>query len=100
MGLLGVLDSGEKVIADGGYKGEEAIWAKGHSDNRSTSRMEGVVRARHETVNSRLKNFSVLSSRFRHSLDMHSRCFHACANFLTLVMKNEMPAFEVDYNEL
>ena len=99
MGLLGVLDNGEKVIADGGYKGEVAIWAKGHSNNPLTSRMEGVIRARHETINSRLKIFSVLSTRFRHDLDMHSRCFHACANLVSLVMKHEMPAFEVDYNE-
>ena len=100
LGLLDIIDHDERVIADGGYKGEESIWAKGHSDNYLTNKIEGVIRARHETINSRLKNFSVLSTRFRHSLDMHSRCFHACAHLIHLVMKHEMPAFEVDYNEL
>ena len=46
MGHLGVLDGGEKVIADGGVR------EKGHSNNPFTSRMAGFIRARHETITS------------------------------------------------
>ena len=53
MGLASILDRGEKVIDDGRYNGEEAIWAKGC--NPISGREEGVIWARHETVNSHLK---------------------------------------------
>ena len=51
-GIIHFLEEGEVLIADGGYKGEEKIWHKGH--NKSSARIEGVARARHETVNGRL----------------------------------------------
>ena len=60
---------GENVIAAGGYKGEEQIYAKGHC--REASLMEAAVRARHETVKSCLKKFKVLSTVFRHDLFLH-----------------------------
>ena len=99
-GLLGLLEKDEKVIADGGYKGQEGIWAKGHSDNSLSRHFKGVIRARHESINSRLKNFFVLKNCFRHNLTVHSRCFYACANLVQLVLKYEMPAFVVEYNEV
>ena len=97
MGLKDVLKEGEKVITDGGYKGEEAIWAKGHSDK---SKMVGsVVCSRHENVNSRLKFFNILTIRYRHDLDMHGRCFYAVTNLVQLILKNESPVFELEYYE-
>ena len=53
MGLICILDRGEKVIADGGYKGEDKIWSKGNKP--ISGRDKGAIRARHEKVNSRLK---------------------------------------------
>ena len=47
-GLSKILEVEEKLIADGGYKGEEQIYAKGHC--KKASLMD--VRARHETINS------------------------------------------------
>ena len=55
LGLNEVFKDGEKVITDGGYKGEE------------------VIRARHENVNSRINFFNVLNTRFCHGIDMHGR---------------------------
>ena len=52
-GLSGILEVGEKMIADGGYKGQEQINTKGHC--REDSFMGAAVRARHEIVNSCLK---------------------------------------------
>ena len=96
-GLADILGPTEKVIADGGYKGETSIWAKGHDP--VSSRLEGVIRGRHETVNSRLKNFSVLNVCFRHKLSLHAECFYAVANLVQLAIQNGMPLFEVDYSE-
>ena len=97
LGLKDILEDGEKVIADGGYKGEEAIWAKGHC--KDSTMVESVVRARHENVNSRLKFFNILTTRYRHDLDMHGRCFYAVANLVQLILKNESPLFELEYYE-
>ena len=100
-GLAHILEPGEKVIADGGYKGEPGIWAKGHDQlSKRARKVEGKIRARHETVNARLKNFCVLSTRFRHTLNLHAHCFYAVANLVQLAMKHEMPLFEVNYNEV
>ena len=50
----------ERVLADGGYTGEERIWAKGNSGYQNvTSIMEGTARARHETVKTACLKFLV-----------------------------------------
>ena len=96
-GILNLLDDDETLIADGGYKGEEKIWCKGHC--KFLSRMESVVRARHETVNTRLKFFAVLKQKFRHDLHLHPMCFHAVANLVQLDIAHESPLFQIEYSE-
>jgi hypothetical protein len=41
--------------------------------------MKSVVRARHETVNGRIKNFKILKDIYRSNLDDHGIVFKACA---------------------
>ena len=96
-GIIHFLEEGEVLIADGGYKGEEKIWHKGHK--KSSARIEGVARVGHETVNGRLKNFNILEQRFRHDLSFHGRCFYAVANLVQLDLIHEQPLFKVEYNE-
>lgn len=52
--------------------------------------------ARHETVNSRIKQFAVLTNAFRHDLDLHYKCFHAVANITQLMIENDEPLYQVD----
>ena len=54
-----------------------------------------IVRARHDVVNRRLKQFSVLRTTFRHSLSLHSYCFHAAANLTKLMIEHSDPVFDV-----
>ena len=56
-----------------------------------------VARARHETVNSRLKNMKVLVKRFRHSLAFHSSCFRAVAVITELNIEAGESLFSVQY---
>lgn len=72
----------EYVVGDGGY-----------SDNRCKRPTEeedvhfySVVRARHETVNRRLKQFYCLGNRFRHNISLHSSCLHAVSNLTELMI--------------
>ena len=83
--LVHFLDENEKVIADGGYPHRRCV---------SSNELEGskkVVhsrrRARHETVNSRLKNFFVLTHTFRHDRNLHVYCFHAVAQVTSVMLK-------------
>ena len=54
-GIMDLLEEGEVLVVDGGYRAEEKNWHEGH--DKSLKTLEGVARARHETVNGRLKNF-------------------------------------------
>ena len=55
-GLAHILEPGEKVIADGGYKGEPGIWERGQDQLSVHARqVEGIIWARYETVNARIE---------------------------------------------
>lgn len=80
------VDQGEKTIADEGYNdGNYFIYPE--SDPPSGA-MQKRIMARHETVNSRLKQFGVLSKSFRHNIDYHSLCFTAVAVIVQLMIAN------------
>lgn len=86
------LDFGEQVLADGGYSGPKCI-------DHMTGRKIGYsqkIRARHETVNRRFKQFSVLSSRFRHKPALHSFCFYAILNLTQISLETTNPLFHID----
>ncbi len=53
------------------------------------------VMRRHETVNERLKNFNVLSNRFRHSVFKHSMCFNAVCAVVHLKILNGENLYDV-----
>lgn len=52
-----------------------------------------LLRARHETVNLRLKRFNILSSRFRHKLELHGICFHAVPQIVQTALVCDEPLF-------
>ncbi len=84
----------EKVIADSGYRDDRCLTPT--SRNTEIDKLYAVLRARHGTVNKRLKNFSVLCSRFRDDISKHSYCFHATAQVTQLIMDIE-PLFFIDF---
>jgi hypothetical protein len=59
--------------------------------------MQGRVRARHETLNGRLKNWGILSQVYRHVIMKHGDVFQACAVVTQLTVENGEPLFEVEY---
>ncbi len=70
-----MLSDGEKVIADGGYKGEPAIITPGKSRNREHYIQMGKARARHETFNGRMKTWGYMKNTFRHLKSKHNILF-------------------------
>jgi hypothetical protein len=101
--LRSFLDENERVIADNGYVSEDPMFCKvprGIStavDGRGKER--SIVRARHETVNSRLKNFEILKQVYRHDPLDHGDVFRAAVILIQLAIENGEPLFQVNGEE-
>ncbi len=95
------LEPGERVEADEVYRGHpDKIKYPGNDANPAENRgMQGRVRARHEMLNGRLKNWGILSQVFRHHIMMHGDVFRACAVVTQLTIQDGEPLFEVEYED-
>ena len=76
--LKDLLLPNELIIADLGYCDNRVILPPVCSSSRYVL-FHRKVRARHETLNSRLKNFRILSDVFRHNPDLNANCFFAAS---------------------
>ena len=95
--LKRMLRRGEKVEADRGYRGDPSIWTPDNYLTLSEKRAKEVARARHEAINSLLKNFGCLSSPFRHELRTHRNYFSLAAVCVQLMIEERGPPFHVNY---
>ena len=77
LALKGRLLSGEKVIGDMGYKGVPQVHTELDAVDWAHKRAMSKLRARHETLNGRMKLFKCLGERYRHSLEKHHLVFEA-----------------------
>ena len=96
------LEHGERVEADDGYIGEDpgAVIAPGGLRYNKTEAMEkarACIRYRHETINSRLKQFAILSERFHHDIEKHGDVFRACAVMTQLSFEYDKAPFEIEH---
>jgi hypothetical protein len=99
--LRNFLKPGERVEADEGYPSHpDKIKCPGNDANPAENRrMQGRVRARHETLNGQLKTWGILSQVFRHHIMMHGDVFQACAVVMQLTIQDGEPLFEVEYKD-
>jgi hypothetical protein len=90
-----VLQEDEKALADDCYRRDvhHFIYPQAFADSAAAQKQ---VMARHETVNKRLKQFSVLKQEFRHDLAFHATCFYAIANITQISIRNGEPLYEVE----
>jgi len=89
------LGPGEKVEADNGYRGQhDHVWLP-HEENASLHE-KAVVRARHEGLNKRLKQFAFLTQTYRHDWTT----LWAVAVVTQLAIENGKPLYDVAYNSL
>jgi hypothetical protein len=98
--LLSHLGVGERVEADKGYIGEAPTHVKCPGSAYSTeeeAKMQNNARARHETMNKRLKQWGSLSQQYRHSLTTHGDVFRAVAVITQLSFQHDKPLYEVEY---
>jgi hypothetical protein len=98
--LVHHLVPGEKYIADRGYR-DGGLYADTPSGyNNPSQRMKAIVRARHESFNSRIKKFKIFSTRYRNKRESHYMAFHAVVNILQLEIENGYPMYPVYYNDI
>lgn len=92
-GLKKLLGLEEFVIGDSGYTDVRCVRPPHHTN--SLHRPLSLIRARHEIVNSYLKKFRVLSTRYRHDIRDHEHCFFAVLAAVHLEIMNS-PMFRID----
>ena len=95
--LKHMLDVDEMVEADDGYPDEKVRRPnnfRSHSDRRAKKN----ARARHETINKRLKDWKVLGANiYRHRRQSHKYVFKAVAVCTQISFENGDPPFQVQY---
>ncbi len=97
--LQSFLEDGERVEADKGYRGDpwHVKCPSNFGNPPENLEMQARVRSRHETVNSRFKNFAILSEQYRHDITEHGDVFCAIAVITQLAIQNGDPLWKVDY---
>ena len=94
--LKHMLRPGEMVEADAGYRDATVPLPNDHV-SQSDRMAKEHARARHETVNKRLKQFRCLKNTFQHELQKQQYCFKAAAVCTQLMFENGHPPFSVRY---
>ena len=94
-----MLEDGERYVADRGYRACRPIAITPTNLSRFIDRQWGSLRARHECINRRLKQFTILQHRFRHPINKHSSVFRAVANITNMKLKGESPIWKLDFDE-
>ena len=103
-GLIHMLEGGEMVEADRGYRGEPGrIRVPVDYATPIQKAEKNTARARHETVNWRFKQFGSLSNRFRHrvsrkDLSLHKTVFEAVAVITQLDIDCGHSLFQVNFH--
>jgi hypothetical protein len=90
------LSVGEKVIADRGYRGDDRICTPEDFLNNQHKVAINSARARHETINGRLKTWGILKNVFRHVPDKHHFAFRSVLVFIQISIESGYPPFQVD----
>ena len=78
-------NANERCIADGIYKDPRV--SEKHKGCKEWRRAKSRFRARHETLNSRLKSFKILEERFRSNEEKFKVSFKACLFFTQIDLK-------------
>ncbi|KAG7372687.1 hypothetical protein IV203_018830 [Nitzschia inconspicua] len=79
-GLIDQIPDGMRGIGDSAYRSEPTkMSVSQRGDGLEVKKFKARVKARQETLFSRLKAFNILNHAFRHGFDAHKQCFEACS---------------------
>jgi hypothetical protein len=105
-GLQEKLPDGKKAIADSAYSKALKASTENPLDDKIVKVLKRRARARHEIFNKRIKDFKILSTRFRSTkgspklglptvLDKHKAVFQACCVLVQYDVEEESPLIKV-----
>jgi len=97
--LVRMLDAGEKILADGGYRDSTGAFSTPTGLNNLDQEQKQLARSRHEVVNRRIKQWNALCTVYRNHPSTHGRVFIACTVITSLIMQLDMPIFNVEYDD-
>ena len=98
-GLKSMLEKNERIEADDGYLGADPAYAKAKSapwHSESSLVIRNNVRARHETINNRMKFFGILRHVFKNGVEKHQDIVLAVAVLVQLSIQMGEPLFSVE----
>lgn len=95
--LKRLLAPGEMVEADAIYRSDSRVRGPNDCVSRADKSAKSRARARHETVNRRLKQFGCLKQRYRHGLQKHRQVFTAAAVCTQISFLNGEGPFQCEY---
>jgi DDE superfamily endonuclease len=85
----------ENVIADNGYRGDTRICTPNMANDHQHARSMALARARHETINHRLKTWASLKNVFRHDRMKHHLVFRSIICIEQICIENGRGPFQV-----
>lgn len=98
-GLKQKIPEGKRLIADQGYVAEPKFFStRNPLDTPEVKELKKRAKARHETFNGRLKDWVILSQRFRCTRDpfqKHKTVFEACCVLTQYDVEDSHPLFKV-----
>jgi hypothetical protein len=85
-------------LADGGYSDGNVHAETPTGLNTYDQAQKRLARARHETVNARIKAFAVFTDEFRHHPSKHGLCMLTVTNLLQIgIQYSENTLFDIEY---
>jgi hypothetical protein len=90
-----MLGPAEQVVTDKGYRGDMKCCTPLNAKNPHHLKAMSQARARHETVNQRLKQFKILQIGFRHHRTKHHLAFRAVASMTQLMFNHGYKPFQL-----
>ena len=100
-GLMARIPPGKRVIADRGYRGEpDTVDIPNPLESKEIKDFKSMILARHETANTRFKDWGILSQAFRHvahcdPLKSHEPFFYAIAVITVVKLEHGEDLFNV-----
>ena len=90
------LKKGQRAVGDSGYQGEpDKITTVRDGHSAELKKWLSRVKARHETINTRLKFYKILEHRFRHGFKNHQMAMEAVCVAVQYDMEHGQALFEV-----
>lgn len=86
------LPVGALAVTDRLYSGDQ-VAIQNEFDPPEVKQFKKRARARHESFNGRIKNFSILDVRFQHGVEKHKAVFEACCVIVQYDMDTGRPLF-------